>query len=744
MSPDAVGDVSPLLKMKLAPPVPAANMLPRHELVARMVDSDWKVCLVSAPAGWGKTSLIASWHAAESQSRRSAFLRLDEGDDDNSIFWTYVITALRSVHPAFMVDTDAALRTPGMDPMRLVVPRLINELAEIEEPTVLVLDDYHLVRDEAIHTSVAHLIGHLAPQFRLILATRADPPLPVSRLRASGSMLEIRAGQLGFSSTEAVEFFDRRFGIGLDADSAESLRQRTEGWPAGLQLAGLSLASEPDPRQFVDSFAGDDRNVADYLISEVFRAVTDEQRDFLLRTSVLDQMTAQLCDEVAGIADSADMLAALERANLFLIPLDTRRGWYRYHHLFGHWLRYELEKTDPNSIPQLHASASRWHEQNGSLEHAIDHALESSEVDRAAGLIDLYLANWGRVHWSRAAQWLVNMPDDVVSAHTLCAVARARVAMARGDFSGGWQWIEAADAAVDRAPVELSPVVRAAAGVYRAFAELVMGDLEVARAKSVEITEQERAARSSIYAMAAGIAGIATFWSVGALEAIPFLREASVARAEHSLADNGVTPLLAAAYAEIGDWAGAEAATDAALALPDPPEWYRYPDLMAAHFAAGKVLIAQGSRDEATARIQQGLEMARGWVEPLFVAYGCLALAEALTDYSGKRALVREARQILESARTKGRVMDLVVAAERKVALRAPASQTEGTVHVEQLTDRERDVLRLLNSDLSVREIANELYVSHNTVKGYTKSLYRKLGVSSRAAAIEAANALDL
>jgi len=315
--------------------------------------------------------------------------------------------------------------------------------------------------------------------------------------------------------------------------------------------------------------------------------------------------------------------------------------------------------------------------------------------------------------------------------------------MARGDFSGGWRWIEAAEAAVDNAPDEMRSMVEGTTAQYRAFMELVAGDLEVARVRSLELADREQHAGSPLYAMAIGTAGIATFWSVGALESIPLLRNASVSRAENSIADSGITALLAAAYAEIGDWSGADTAAAAAFALPPPPEWHRYPDAVAAYYAAGRSLIARGSRDEGVAQIRQGLELARGWIEPLFVAYGCLALADGLSEYSDKRALVREARQLLEARGPSGRVMDLVVAAERKLALRSPRQRTEGTVRVEPLTGRERDVLRLLRSELSLREIATELYVSHNTVKGYTKSLYRKLGVSSRAAAIEVADALD-
>lgn len=744
MTPGITDAVSPLLSMKLAPPLSVANMLPRPDLVSTLADTDWNVCLISAPAGWGKTSLLAALHDIDSEQRRFAFLRLEEGDDDNAVFWTYVIAALRSVHPTLATDAEAVLRTPGIDPMHQIVPLLINELAELEDPTVLVLDDYQMVGDQDIHTSVAHLIDHLPESLRLVIATRSDPPLPLSRLRASGAMVEIRAGQLGFSTSEAVEFLANRFGVELDTQSAEDLRERTEGWPAGLQLAGLSLAKESDPSVFVERFAGDDRNVADYLINEVFRGVSADRREFLLRTSVLDRLTGPLCDEVAGVSNSAAILEEIEHANLFLIPLDHQRRWYRYHHLFGHWLRYELEKTDPAAIPELHARASQWHQANESLESAINHAIASGAEDRAADLIDQYMTDWGQVHWPRLAQWLARLSDETIASHALCAIGQVRYSLARGDFPRGWRWMGAAEAAVDATPDELRSMVEGTTAQYRAFMELVAGDMEQARERSLELADRERSAGSAFYAMAIGVAGIATFWSVGALEAIPLLSEAAVKRAEHSLADAGITALLAAAYAEIGDWTGSQTATEAAFALPPPPEWNRYPEVMPAHYAYGKTLIARGSRDEGIAQIREGLELARGWIEPLFVAYGCLALAAGLSEYSEKRALVREARQLLEARRPSGRVMDLVVAAERKLALRSPPQRTSGTVHVQPLTDRERDVLRLLKSDLSIREIANQLYVSHNTVKGYSKSLYRKLGVSSRAAAIEVADTLEI
>jgi LuxR family maltose regulon positive regulatory protein len=557
---------------------------------------------------------------------------------------------------------------------------------------------------------------------------------------------EVRAEQLRFSETEVAQLLSERFDLKMDAASIQLLCNRTEGWPAALHLAGLSLQGETDPPGFVERFSGDDRNIVDYLTGEVLDQLPTARREFLLRTSVLDHLTGPLCDAVADISGSATTLEELERGNLFLIPLDNQRRWYRYHHLFGEWLRHELHKTDPDAILELHSRASRWHAENGSVEHAIPHAIASGNHEQAADLMDQYLTDTGQVHLSAVWRWLGQLPDEVVEAHPLMAAVHVWFALAHGDFSIGFHWIEVAESALEASPTDLTPTVATTVALFRAMGELVAGDREAARAAFETIANQERPSGSHNYAQAVGLAGIASFWNSGALEAIPALREGAAARERLSLPDGGVTALLAAAYAEIGDWTAAEAAADSAfdLTLPPPSERYRIPELMWAHYALGKAYVASDEHDQGIAQIKRGLEIARGWVEPALIGYGCLTLADALDGYTEKRALVREARQLIESSHDPGRMVDLVAAAERKLSIRQPSQHTAGTVHVESLTARERDVLRLLGSELSLREIANELYISHNTVKGHTKAIYRKLGVSSREAAIETARDLDL
>lgn len=733
-----------LVATKLTPPLAAPGLLPRTNLVDRLKTSSAKLCLISAPAGWGKTSLLAAWYEAEAGRQRLAFLRLAPGDNDVPIFWSYLIAALRTIHPEIMAGSDEMLRTPGMDPMGRIVPALINELYEIDEPTVLVLDDYHVLTEPAIHASLIYLIDHLPPTMRLVITTRSDPPLPLGRLRASNEMVEIRSEQLGLAVEEAGQFLSDRFGLDLDAESVHLLCRRTEGWPAALHLAGLSLQNEPDQLSFIEHFAGDDRNIADYLTSEVLDNLPAALREFLLHTSVLDQLTGPLCDAVTGVSGSDETLEELQRSNLFVMPLDHRRSWYRYHHLFGDWLHHRLRRTEPGAIPDLHTRASVWYGDHRFFDPAITHAVAAGDHERAGDLIDRYLTDWEQVNWSAVWRWLAELPDEIVERHPMTATARAVLAWKRGDFSAGLRWIPIAECAIAAAPDELRPTAATIVALFRAFGELVAGDMETARVGFEQIADQERPAASPAYAMAISNVGIATFWSIGALQAIPPLREGAVAREQLSLPDSGTTALLAAAYAETGDWTAAETTARTALALPQPSQHDQYPGQMPAHYALGQALVTRGESDEGIAQINQGLGQARGWVEPIFVAYGCLTLADALDGYAEKRVLVREARQLIKDSHGRGRIEDLVAAAERKLSIRQPPQGTTGTVYVEPLTNRERDVLRLLESDLSLREIGNELYLSHNTVKGYAKSIYRKLGVSSRAAAIETARGLDI
>ncbi len=736
---------SPLLTVKLEQPYPAPDLLPRPELVERLAEGAPQVNLISAPAGWGKTSLLAAWLGSRRDSQHVAFLRLEGGDDVGSLFWTYVIAALRKVVPGLATGADGILRSPDVDPMRQVVPSLLNELMDVDEDLLLVLDDYHVISAADIHDSMSYFIDHLPPTVRLVIATRSDPPLPLGRLRASGKLAEIRVGDLAFSPTDTVELLRRRFAVDLIDTDADSLCRRTEGWPAAVQLAGLSLQGKDDHTEFVERFAGDDRNVAAYLMGEVLASVTPDVRAFLQATCVLDEFSGSLCDAVAETEGSDSLLQRLEESGLFVIPLDSHGGWYRYHHLFADWLRHELRRERADLIPVLHRRAADWHAVNGDLVSAIEHCFSGGDEGRALELLERYLGDWALVEWPRVMRWMDRVDEESASTSPMIAVANVWIGMFAGDFARGMRWLHVAEASIDSVPADARVNIERHLQVYRGLAELVAGgDMDGGRRLAIEVADAERPNSSRLFVAAVGNAAVATFWTLGPLEAVPLLMEAQAARANASLFDSGLTPLLALAHAELGSWAEAEAAARLAFEMPKPPAYYKYPSLMLAHFAAGMVLMAQGQREAAIERIEQGLELARTWPDPIGVAYGLLVMADARSDFQEKRALVREARELVSGKWGRGRILKLVAAAERKLDLRKPKKATEGSVFIEELTEREAEVLRLLRSDLSLREIAGEMYISHNTIKSYTKSIYRKLGVTSRSAAVETGADLDL
>ena len=329
-----------VLASKLRPPPGRPGAVTRQALLGRLSeDHSWvRLVVVSAPAGWGKTCLLRDWRLADTGSG-TAWMSVDEGDNDPVRFWAHVIAGVTGVSAGFGAAASRVLTAPGAVGLDAVLPMLVNELAVLPVPVTLVFDDYHLVFSQEVLRSVAFLVEHLPAGVRLALAARADPELPLARLRARGELLEIRADDLRFTEDETAALLNGTMGLALAPADIRALQQRTEGWAAGLHLVGLSLRGRPEPSEFIRAFAGDDRQIVDYLLAEVLDGLPAEVCAFLLRTSVLDRLSGPLCDAVAGCEEAQRILEEMERSNLFLVRLDTRRHWYRYHHLFGDLLR---------------------------------------------------------------------------------------------------------------------------------------------------------------------------------------------------------------------------------------------------------------------------------------------------------------------------------------------------------------------------------------------------------------------
>src|SRR6266571_1544656 len=379
----AVSGQDVLLATKLHVPWPQPGFVPRRRLVEALGEGLARGrVLVCAPAGFGKTVLLADW--ARGGGRPVAWLGLDGGDSDPARFWRYAVAALDRARPGLAGRAGPLL--PGS--FEGLVTALINELAADPGPdeVVLVLDDYHLVDSGPVHESVAFLLENLPPGLRVVVSGRADPPLGLARLRARGQLAELRAADLRFTAEEAAALLREAVGPDLADAAVAVLAARTEGWVAGLQLAALSLRGQPDVAGFVASFSGSHRYVLDYLAEEVLERQPEPVRGFLLATSVLERLSGGLCDAVTGRTDSQRLLEGIERANLFLVPLDEVRGWWRYHQLFADLLRVRLQQQRPDRVLALHRAAASWHEEHGLVDDAVRHAVAAGEMSWAARL----------------------------------------------------------------------------------------------------------------------------------------------------------------------------------------------------------------------------------------------------------------------------------------------------------------------------------------------------------------------
>jgi LuxR family transcriptional regulator, maltose regulon positive regulatory protein len=416
-----------LLATKLHVPRRRPGFVPRPRLVGRLEEGLARgLVLVCAPAGSGKTVLLADW--ARHGGRPVAWLSLDVGDNDPARFWRHVVAALGQARPGI-----GELAGPVLGPLEASSPdglvmALINELAADprEDEVLLVLDDYHLIDSQPVHGSLLFLLEHLPPGLRMVLASRSDPPLPLARLRAGGQLAELRAAELRFTADEAAALLREAIGADLPGTAVAALTARTEGWAAGLQLAGLSLRGQADTAGFVAAFSGSHRYVLDYLTGEVLERQNPQVREFLLETSVLERLTGELCDAVTGRAGSQAMLADIERAGLFLVPLDEVRGWWRYHHLFADLLRARLQAEQPGRVQALHRAAAAWCEEHDLADDAVRHALAAGEAAWAARLVERHVEELlGRSEGVTLRRWLSALPAESVRARPRLCLAQA-------------------------------------------------------------------------------------------------------------------------------------------------------------------------------------------------------------------------------------------------------------------------------------------------------------------------------
>jgi LuxR family transcriptional regulator, maltose regulon positive regulatory protein len=745
--PHVVGLPGPdLLWTKLAAPAPRPGLIPRSGLLSLLQRGlDAKLCLVDAPAGSGKTTLLAQW-CATAGAGRVAWVSLDEGDNDPIRFWVYVVEAWRTVEPDMGTAALEALRRPSTDLHRVVLPSLLNDLQAAGSQLVLVLDDYHLITDPACHQALGFFLDHLPAGVHVVLSGRTDPPLALPRMRVTGDMAEIRVADLQFTDQEAAALLNGEMGLQLAADEVQRLAERTEGWAAGLYLAGLSLRGRQDPSAFVAAFQGDNRHIADYLGEEVLARQPDTILSFLLRTSVLERLSGPLCDAVLETQGSARLLVELERSNLFLVPLDQRRQWYRYHHLFAELLRLELGHRDPELVPVLHRRAAAWHQQAGNLDEAIGHASAAGEFTQAGGLIARHwLRYWRGGRRATVVRWLQALPEQAIMADPSVAFVAAWV----GGLSGATKqqterWLAAAE---DDSWEGVLPdgVKSLAFGVALGAADLPYDDVGRSLRAARHALELAGPEPSPFHWMAQAALGHTLYLSGRPEEARPRLEEliARVSAAEQPYAVIASLAVLSLLASDQDDDDTAAALARQAAATADSQGLGAEPLCAIAYLAVGRSLLRHGELAQAEEQVERALDLLDIDSMVVLRAHALLLLAlvqHARGDLRGARARVEQTNELIEGFADAGVLPALLEQTDRTLGS-PPRRRVEAGAP---LTERELAVLRLLPSRLSTREIGRELYVSANTVRTHVRAIYRKLGVTSRATAVAHARQLRL
>jgi LuxR family maltose regulon positive regulatory protein len=574
------------------------------------------VTLVSAPAGFGKTTLLIEWFRAhDDDGSATPWLSLDAGDNDPAVFWTYAIAAIQ--HAAPQVGASALTLLQSSQPLTSVVSALLNDLYDLDERVVVVLDDYHVIDSTDIHESIAYLIDHAPTSFHLVLASRSDPPFPLARLRARGQLAEIRAADLRFTHQEAASYLNDTMGLHLGAREVDSLGARTEGWIAALQLAALSMQGRDDVDRFIESFTGDDRFVVDYLVEEVLDRQPEAIRSFLLQTSVLDRLTGGLCDAITLGTGGRATLEQLDRSNLFLVALDDRRLWYRYHHLFADVLRARLTHEDPDLIDELHRRASSWYSANREPAAAIEHALAGHHVDAAARLIELVApALRQRRQEGTLLRWLEALPDRVYRDRPVLAISLVGARMATGDTTGAESLLQLVESTLNRSEpppiffdVELFDRLPAQVLIQRAGLALLARDLDgtiaCASGALALVDPCDHFRRGSATALLA-----LARWTAGDLDIA--VRHYTEAIAEFIAADHLPDTLgCSLALADIQIAQGK--LTDAKRTFDEGLRWTaEHPDLRGAadmHAGLSEVLIERNDLDKAALHLETSNEL---------------------------------------------------------------------------------------------------------------------------------------
>jgi LuxR family maltose regulon positive regulatory protein len=728
---------------QVIPPVPA-GAITRERLAEQLRTSRTRLTVVVAPAGWGKTTLLSGWATDPDEKRRVAWVSLDENDDEPARFWTYVLTALRDVSDDIGTESLDALRSADLPAVDLALPVLLNELAASTSRHVLVLDDYHVLADPQIHEAVEFLITYLPVSLRVVIAARVDPPLPVARLRARGDLTELRAEQLRFRPDEAAALLSTVSGAAVERSAATTLWRRTEGWAAGLQLAGLALRADPGrPR-------ADHRHLFDYFASEVLPGLAPRQRDLLVRCAPLELLSGPLCDAALDVTGSAAVLDQLVRADLFVAALDDDQQWYRCHRLLRDALR-QLPDADPHVVLER---AAEWFAAHDRIDDAVSHLLAADRDAAAAELLHRH-ASWFFERGAAAGflQLGRRLSRSVVDAALAWWLAYA--AAMCGDRDAVNRWLDHAEQ-TGTAATTVPGWRSLRAAVLSLRSNFGMTDAEAARtidlaraALELETADGAPGHPNVRPALGAALARDGRFDEAATL-LLDLWRgrraESWLPWLELMVAGTLVMSLVEAGRGDECDRVLRDVAPLAASVEREGRQ-ASVPGLAAVRLAEGRRRYQRGRADEALAVLRPALAIAELHPRPSLLSRGLVYLADAelaCGDRQAARAALARAREVVENEPVSRFAVDLLEEAETRIGRGTARAAARAGALAEELTDRELSILRALQGTASQREIGSALFLSINTVKAYNKSLYRKLGVACRQDAVAAARSLGL
>ena len=732
---------------KVLVPEHRRGLVPRPELIGALeAGRAGRATVVAAPTGFGKTSVLTEWAAAS--PARFAWVSLDEGDDDPIRFWSYVVAAVEGAAPELTDTAARRLRGPGVSIADEVLPVLVNELTRVAQPLVIVLDDYHLIEDEDVHEGVRYLLERLGPDVHVVLAARNVPPLPLGRLRARGELNELRAETLRFSEAEVSALLNGAHELGLRPEELTGLYRRTEGWVAGLNLVALSLRETGDRAAFLAGMPVDDRFLVDYLWDEVVLRQTPEMRDFLMRSAVLERLSSQLCDAVLERRDSADMLLELERSNLFVIPLDVGRRWFRYHTLFRAMLLRQLERYAPERVADLHRRASAWFADRGDVHGTIEHAISAGDMHVAA---DTLRKNWLALYSDGKANdaigWIDRLPRATIAEYPDLALARGGVSRAMGRPAEEVEpWLQLAERAARDSP-DAHERADLTAGVARQRAMTRLGQCDVG--------EAVRLARAAVRVRPPGspeapsdsyFLAVSLFWTGAGREAETRLRDYldEVPPGEMDVRRVYAMAMLAVAHAARGEIDIAERLVEESLSTTEARGQTEHPPTELAYVALGIVLLARDDVEAAEDRLEHAATLARRGADRIEIAHALLWLGRCRTragDAGGAIDALEATRAALGGALVPSFVK-LSEALESEIA-ELPAPPPPRPIDAT-LTAAEINVLELLPTALTVREIADRLEFPLDVVRAHVRRIRRKLGATTRAEAVTAAHGFGL